>query len=143
MRIVLVLLMSISVSIPAWAQDCTEQPASVRQPDNWVAGKHYRNSFTDEEIASTPIWDDTQSTPPVTPRAAVVAARSCLQRLNLPIKKWDVSRIELQPAGDDGHWLYQVLFMEHLDGSKPSLRTGFEVTVLMNGVAVVPTLCDR
>ena len=143
MRIVVALLLLVSASIPASAQTTSGQRAPLRQPDNFVGGKHYKTMLTDEEVASTPIWDDAQSTPPVTPRAAVLAARDCLRGLHLPITEWEVSTIELQPVGRDGHWLYQVRFMEHRDDREPGLRTGFEVTVLMNGVAVVPKLIDR
>ena len=53
-------------------------------------------------------------------------------------KDWRLYEVTLRPI--DTHWVYLVQFLEPLrdNGAGQQLSSGFEIVVLMNGMAVMP-----
>jgi hypothetical protein len=133
----LVLDLSVLVALPVGAQ----QPSYEAQWESYVDGARYRSSLQTQDIAATPRWDDSQPTPPLAARAAIGVARECLGNLDLSIRTWDVDSIVLRPAGDEGHWYYQIVFAEQRE-TPGTVRT-FTIFVLMNGVAAVPRVIPQ
>jgi hypothetical protein len=136
MRFLVYLVLFLSVSSFAPVHAGAQQRTYEGHWDSYVNGTRYESVVTTQDLIPTPRWEESQPAPPLTARAALVAARECLQGLELPIRQWDLDSICLRPAGDEGFWYYQVVFAEHRD--KPGLVRTFTITVLMNGVAVVP-----
>jgi hypothetical protein len=100
-------------------------------------GKKYEFRISDADLQKTPDWPPSQEQPPLSPRRAMDIASNYLATLLPNGKDWRLDRISLKPIGD--RWIYMVEFLEPLrrDGGD-QLSSGFQVIVLMNGVAVIP-----
>jgi hypothetical protein len=103
-------------------------------------GKKYLYRVTDTELLKTPAWPAGQENPPLSARRAIEAARTRLAGLLPNGKDWRLYAVTLRPIDD--RWIYLVDFLEPLrgDGGGQQLSAGFQVVVLMNGVAVSPSV---
>jgi hypothetical protein len=100
-------------------------------------GKKYEFHITDADLQKTPDWAPSQENPPLSPRRAMDIASKYLATLLPNGKDWRLDRVSLRPIG--GRWIYLVEFLEPLRGDGGGqLSSGFQVVVLMNGVAVTP-----
>jgi hypothetical protein len=101
-------------------------------------GKKYEFLVSSQDLEKTPAWPPNEENPPLSPRRAVEIARTQLAALMAGAKDWRLHEVTLRPLDD--HWIYLVGFLEPLrnDGQARQLSTGFQVVVLMNGVAVMP-----
>ena len=101
-------------------------------------GKKYEFHITDQDLQKTPSWPANQENPPVSARRAIDIASKYLATLLPNGKDWRLYQITLKPIGD--RWIYLVEFLEPLrgDAGAQQLSSGFQIVVLMNGVAVVP-----
>src|SRR5262252_2541116 len=101
-------------------------------------GKKYEFHITDADLQKTPAWPASQENPPLSPRRAIDIASKYLATLLPNGKDWRLDRVSLKPIGD--RWIYLVEFLEPLrgDGQARQTASGFQVVVLLNGMAVVP-----
>jgi hypothetical protein len=101
-------------------------------------GKKYEFLVSDQDLQKTPVWPANQENPPLPARRAADIARKQLATLLPDGKDWRLHEITLRPLDD--HWIYLVGFLEPLrnDGAAQQFSTGFQLVVLMNGVAVMP-----
>jgi hypothetical protein len=101
-------------------------------------GKKYEFHIPDEDLQRTPVWAPTQDNPPLSPRRAIDSATKQLAALLPNGKDWRLYSVTLRPIAD--RWIYLVDFLEPLrgDGAGQQLSAGFQIVVLMNGVAVPP-----
>jgi len=101
-------------------------------------GKKYEFRIPDQDLQKTPAWSANQQNPPLPARRAIEIARNEISMLLPNGKDWRLYEVTLRPIDD--HWVYLVQFLEPLrgDGNGQQLSSGFQVVVLMNGVAVMP-----
>ena len=100
-------------------------------------GKTYDFRVTDAELQKTPAWPPTQENPPLSARRAIDIASKQLAALLPNAKDWKLQEVRLQAI--DNRWVYLVGFVEPLRPNVPDQVTrGFQIVVLMNGVAVMP-----
>jgi hypothetical protein len=101
------------------------------------AGKTYVFRISDGDLQKTPTWTPTQENPPLSPRRAIDVATRQLSALLPNGKDWRLHAVTLRPIAD--RWIYLVEFLEPLreDGAA-QLSSGFQLVVLMNGLAVTP-----
>ena len=100
----------------------------------------YEYHITDQELQATPAWPAGQDNPPLSARSAIDIASKELAELLPDGKDWRLYEVTLRPIED--RWVYLVQFLEPLrgNGGGQQLSSGFEVVVLMNGVAVMPRI---
>jgi len=103
-------------------------------------GKTYEFHISDQDLQKTPEWPAGQETPPLSPRRAVDIASKHLATLLPDGKDWRLHAITLRPL--DSRWIYVVEFLEPLrtGGAGQQFSSGFQIVVLMNGVAVAPLI---
>jgi hypothetical protein len=103
-------------------------------------GKKYEFRIPEQDLQKTPVWAPDQDNPPLSARAAIDIAKKEIATLLPNGKEWRLYEVTLRPV--DGHWVYLVQFLEPLrtDGAAEQLSSGFQVVVLMNGVAVMPRI---
>ena len=101
-------------------------------------GKKYEFRIADVDLSRTPAWSAAQENPPISARRAIDIASKQLAMLLPDGKDWRLYQVTLKPIGD--RWIYLVEFLEPLrgDGAGQRLSNGFQIFVLMNGVAVAP-----
>jgi hypothetical protein len=101
-------------------------------------GKKYEFHIPDPDLQKTPVWAPNQDNPPLSARRAIDIAKNEIATLLPNGKDWRLYEVTLRPV--DNHWVYLVQFLEPLrgDGNGRQLSSGFQVVVLMNGVAVMP-----
>jgi len=101
-------------------------------------GKKYEFHIPDQDLQKTPAWTANQQNPPLSARRAMEIARTEISMLLPNGKDWRLYEVTLRPIDD--HWVYLVQFLEPLrgDGNGQQLSSGFQVVILMNGVAVMP-----
>jgi len=101
-------------------------------------GKKYEFRIPDEDLQKTPAWPAGQDNPPLSARRAIDSAKAQIASLLPNGKDWRLYSVTLRPIED--RWIYLVEFLEPLrgDGLGQQLSAGFQIVVLMNGVAVVP-----
>ncbi len=104
------------------------------------AGKKYEFHISDQELQRTPAWAANQENPPLSARRAIDAAAKELAMLLPNGKDWRLSEVTLRQIED--RWVYLVTFLEPLRGDDAArqLSSGFQIVVLMNGVAVMPRM---
>ena len=103
-------------------------------------GKKYEFRIADEDLKKTPVWAPGQENPPLSARRAIDIARKQLATLLPNGKDWRLYAVTLRPIED--RWIYLVEFLEPLrgDGGGQQVSAGFQLVVLMNGVAVTPRI---
>jgi hypothetical protein len=103
-------------------------------------GKTYEFHISEQDLQKTPAWAPDQDNPPLSARAAIDIAKKEIAALLPNGKDWRLYEVTLRPVDD--HWVYLVQFLEPLrtDGGGQQLSNGFQVVVLMNGVAVMPRI---
>lgn len=103
-------------------------------------GKKYEFRISQQDLQKTPVWAPDQDNPPLSARSAIDIAKKEIATLLPNGKDWRLYEVTLRPVDD--HWLYLVQFLEPLrtDGGGQPLSNGFQVVVLMNGVAVLPRI---
>jgi hypothetical protein len=103
-------------------------------------GKKYEFRIADQDLQKSPAWAPNQDNPPLSPRRAIDIAKKEIATLLPNGKDWRLYEVTLRPI--DSHWVYLVQFLEPLrgDGGGQQLSSGFQVVVLMNGVAVMPRI---
>lgn len=100
-------------------------------------GKKYEFHVTAKDLSATPQWPANQPNPPLAPRRAVEIASKQLASLLPNGKDWRLHQVALRPL--DSHWIYLVDFLEPIrPGVERQVAGGFQIVVLMNGVAVTP-----
>ena len=100
-------------------------------------GNKYDFRITEEDLKATPGWPAGQDNPPLSARRAIDIASKYLATLLPNGKDWRLYQVTLRPI--DSHWIYVVEFLEPLRADAAGqLSSGFQVVVLMNGVAVAP-----
>jgi hypothetical protein len=100
----------------------------------------YVYHITDQDLQATPAWPADQDTPPLSAQRAIDIASKQLAELLPNGKDWRLYEVTLRPIED--RWVYLVEFLEPLrgNGGGQQLSSGFEIVVLMNGVAVMPRI---
>jgi hypothetical protein len=100
----------------------------------------YEYHITDQDLQATPAWPAGEDNPPLSARTAIDIATKQLATLLPDGKDWRLYEVTLRPIAD--RWVYLVQFLEPLrgNGGGQQLSSGFEVVVLMNGVAVMPRI---
>ena len=100
----------------------------------------YEYHITDQDLQATPAWPAGQDNPPLSARTAIDIATKQLATLLPDGKDWRLYEVTLRPIEE--RWVYLVQFLEPLrgNGGGQQLSSGFEVVVLMNGVAVMPRI---
>ena len=102
------------------------------------AGKKYEFRVPGQDLQKTPAWPAGQDNPPLSPRRAIDAASRQLAALLPNGKDWRLYEVTLRQI--ENRWIYLVEFLEPLrEGNGRQVSTGFQIPVLMNGVAVAPT----
>lgn len=103
------------------------------------SGKKYEFRIPDQDLQNAPAWAPNQDNPPLSPRRAIDAAKNEIAMLLPDGQDWRLYEVTLRPI-DTNHWVYLVQFLEPLrgNGNGQQLSSGFQVVVLMNGVAVMP-----
>ena len=103
-------------------------------------GKTYEFHISEEDLQKAPVWAPDQDNPPLSARGAIDIAKKEIATLLPNGKDWRLYDVTLRPVDD--HWVYLVQFLEPLraDGGGQQLSNGFQVVVLMNGVAVMPRI---
>jgi hypothetical protein len=101
-------------------------------------GKKYEFRISDEDLQKTPAWAPAAENPPLSARRAIDVARKQLATLIPNGKDWRLYAVMMRPIED--RWIYLVEFLEPLrgDGGGQQVSAGFQLVVLMNGVAVTP-----
>ena len=101
-------------------------------------GKKYEFRISDQELQRTPAWPANQENPPLAARRAIDSASKELAALLPNGKDWRLYEVTLRQI--ENRWVYLVTFLEPLraDGAGRQLSSGFQIPVLMNGVAVMP-----
>ena len=101
-------------------------------------GKKYEFHVSEQDLQKTPAWPAGQENPPLSPRRAIDIASKQLATMVPNGKDWRLYEVTLRPIDD--RWIYLVQFLEPLRGNTVAQQTsaGFQIVVLMNGVAVVP-----
>ena len=101
-------------------------------------GKKYEFRVTDAGLQKTPDWAPGQENPPLSARRAIDVAKRELGMLLPNGNDWRLYAVTLRPI--ENRWIYLVEFLEPLKAGGPErqLSSGFQVVVLMNGVAVAP-----
>ena len=101
-------------------------------------GRKYESRIPDADLQKTPAWAPGQENPPLSPRRAMDAATRQLSTLLPNGKDWRLYAVTLRPI--ENRWIYLVEFLEPLrgDAAGQQLSAGFQIVVLMNGIAVTP-----
>ena len=100
-------------------------------------GSKYEFHISDQDLQATPAWLPNQDNPPLSARRAIDIATKQLASLLPDGKDWRLHEVTLRSI--DNHWVYLVQFLEPLrNAGGQQLSSGFEIVVLMNGVAVMP-----
>jgi hypothetical protein len=101
-------------------------------------GKKYDFRVTEQDLKLAPTWQPNQENPPLSPRRAIESASKQLATLLPNGKDWRLYQITLKPV--ENYWIYLVEFLEPAASGTTGRQTsaGFQIIVLMNGVAVVP-----
>jgi hypothetical protein len=101
-------------------------------------GKKYESHISDEDLQKTPAWSDGQENPPLPVRRAVDIASKQIAALLPNGRDWRLYSVVLRPV--ENRWIYLVEFLEPLrgDNTGQQVTSGFQIVVLMNGVAVTP-----
>jgi len=81
-------------------------------------------------VGRTPVWEEGEEHPPLSPRRAKeIASRELAKLLHAP-EKWSRSEISLRESPFKGRWYYIVAFRNPDD---PNSSSGMRVVVLMDG----------
>ena len=101
-------------------------------------GKKYEFRIPYQDLQNTPAWPAGQENPPLSARRAIDIASKQLAVLLPNGKDWRLYEVTLRSV--ENRWVYLVGFLEPLrgDGAGRQLSSGFQIVVLMNGVAVMP-----
>jgi hypothetical protein len=95
-------------------------------------------------MAALPVWLKSDNTPPITPRAAIAAARPLLRGLVKQGDEWELERIILRRIRQEPEvWIYEVQFLSPLPPLAPDSvgsigRSPLSLIVLMDGRALSP-----
>jgi len=101
-------------------------------------GKNYDFCVTDETIAGTPSWSETDDLPPLSPREAIRSAKGELSALITDPQYWTLREIKLMPGGSQDKWIYVVCFEGPATSPYRGVSDEFHMMVLMDGKAVKP-----
>ena len=103
-------------------------------------GTKYEFHISDQDLQASPAWPANQDNPPLSARRAIDIASRQLAELLPNGKDWRLYEVTLRSI--DNHWVYLVQFLEPLrsTGAGQQESRGFEIVVLMNGVAVMPRI---
>ena len=103
-------------------------------------GTKYEFHISDQDLQASPAWPANQENPPLSARRAIDIASKQLAELLPNGKDWRLYEVTLRVI--DNHWVYLVQFLEPLrsTGAGQQDSSGFEIVVLMNGVAVMPRI---
>ena len=103
-------------------------------------GRTYEFHISEQDLQKAPVWAPDQDNPPLSARSAIDIAKKEIAALLPNGKDWRLFEVTLRPVDD--HWVYLVQFLEPLrtDGGGQQLSTGFQIVVLMNGIAVMPRI---
>jgi len=103
-------------------------------------GKKYEYRVTDADLQKTPAWAPGQENPPLPVRRAIDAATKQLAMLLPNARDWQLAGVTLRPL--ENHWVYVVDFQEPPKpaGGDRQVSSGFQVVVLMSGIAMVPSV---
>ena len=99
------------------------------------------------DLERAPKWSETDNTPPLNARAAILAGRLFLRQLLKDGDDWRFDAVVLKPVGprDGSFWVYVIEFSPPLP--KPStveptagsfISSPLAMVILMNGEAIVP-----
>jgi hypothetical protein len=125
--------LSLLIALQMGSADVTGQWSS------YVLGQRWDFTVLRRDLERTPLWADSDETPPLAPRRAIAVARSELERLVPAADAWRLSNVQLRPVHGPGRWIYLVGFDEPAPGPMGGIGQTLEIVVLMNGVAVQPT----
>jgi hypothetical protein len=112
------------------------------QSPSCAAGEGWNFVVRGRDIEKSPRWNERESTPPFSPRAAVRSARAFLRQMNCKdADSWEVLEVALRPIrGEPDLWIYVIRFGEPLPIAKGSVGSVFQrvvdVPVLMSGATV-------
>jgi len=105
-------------------------------------GKSYDFRITHEQLAKSPRWSEDAPNPPLSARQAKAAAILCLKGLFDDADQWRLENISLTPISET--WMYTVAFTEPPPTDcKDCPSFPFTVPVIMDGVAVTPTVSPQ
>ena len=99
-------------------------------------GKTFVSGFSMERLAATPIWDEADDNPPVSARAALMAAKAMRDSVAKAPEGFKWSRGSLTLMRPDEHCYWIVYFMANKEGDNGRHR--FTAIVLMDGTTVKP-----
>jgi hypothetical protein len=109
---------------------------------SYFAGERFHTAVTRADLDAAPKWTEGTEAPPLSPKAAVEAARARFATLVPDADKWSVESISLRPVGPRHDWLYVIQF-DAPPPSDPGIHSGgvpwFQVVVLFNGIAIEPS----
>ena len=100
---------------------------------------------TASDLATVPVWRESDDAPPLPPRAAIAASRVVLRELVKDGDEWELERISLRQIGlGSDVSIYEVKFLSPLPPLPPNTvgsvgRSPLSLIVLMDGRAITPT----
>ncbi len=101
------------------------------------AGKKYEFRISEADLQRTPAWAPGQENPPLSARRAIDVATKELATLLPNGNDWRLYAVTLRPI--ENRWIYLVEFLEPArPGAQQQVSSGFQVVVLMDGIAVMP-----
>src|SRR5262245_3664237 len=77
-----------------------------------IAGVDKPASLTCADLEAAPRWLEQQEQPPLSPRAAIAAAKAALPQLVDNPAQWSFASVELKPMIVPETWIYVVQFYE-------------------------------
>lgn len=105
---------------------------------SYVANQRFEFIVSRAALSASPRWRGAEAFPPLSPRAAISAARQQLEALVADPERWRLETVSLVPLGEDDEWVYLVEFEEPPPRPDGGIHGSLEIVVLMDGNAVSP-----
>lgn len=118
---------------------CQDSPSDFK---SWahVGDKQFLFTITKEMLDKTPVWDTKDQNPPLSAKRALELGTKQLQELFGDTKEWRLDNIELFPTSGGHRWIYLINFSDRRNTKADEIAPIFRIFVLMNGVAVPPSI---
>jgi hypothetical protein len=106
---------------------------------SYVHGERWDFNIHRNDMDQTPRWSAFLDDPPLSPRRAIQAAESELNKLLPNANDWRLSAVHILPVAVQDSWVYMVEFLETPPGTHDGPAQSMSIVVLMTGRAIEPT----
>jgi hypothetical protein len=109
----------------------------IRRSTFVLTGTNYVSIIKDGDLDKSPLWNETDECPPLSPRRAIRAAQTTITNLFKGVGLM-FDYVSLRPIGRENKWIYEVQFTAVPPGGLEGYSEPIILFVLMSGEVVLP-----